>query len=322
MGCCLLVPAKVADGGILSAGPPPPVKARWRKQITALKGEGEEGEVSHVAKFKTHEEWKACFEPKKEKKKKEEEREKSEEERTRDKENREKAQKALNHLLDKVGHKITDKIVYLVLTFVAKLMEGAEKIALEKGDEEIAGLANALGALVCTFIFKHKGKHKFKFIRREMVAPELYKRINVLFDRIDAGKAEDAADKLALKVSALLKGEDAIARAVAAVSEMPLVVKLQQKMLESKGKSREEVEVSEEDIDKEMNNVLIMVGARLQAATSGQGTLSDYATCIIGVLLGGKWLHASPELVNLLQFFISCFFLSFNSYLCSTSKRA
>ena len=49
----------------------------------------------------------------------------------------------------------------LVLTFVAKLLEGAEKIADEKhNDSELAGLANALGALVCTFRFKHKGKHK------------------------------------------------------------------------------------------------------------------------------------------------------------------
>ena len=284
MGCgnsCLQVHTQIQDIG--PPPPPPSLKKRWRKQITQSGGEFE----GSITTFKTFEEWKECFEPSK-KKESVEKVENSEEELARERqeaENRKaKARKLLSTLLDKVSKKITDKILVLVLTFVAKLLEGAEKIADEKhNDSELAGLANALGALVYTFRFKHKGKHKFDYIRKHFVAPQLMKRIQAIVDKTDA-KAEEVSQIVGDKLAGLLRGEDAIARAVATVSKMPLVAALEHKV---KTSLPEDKTVSEEEIDSKMNSVLFMVSAKLNAATAGHGQISDYASLVIGLLLAG-----------------------------------
>lgn len=282
MGCCMVVPSKVGDAsGFVPPPPPPPVRNLWLSQVVR-KGSSTES-TEDVKTFKTFDEWKESFEPTKKKKEKEKV-EPTEEEAAA---NKAKAQKMLSTLLDKVGQKIGGKLLIIVLTFVAKLLEGAEKVAREKDDDELAGLLNSLGAMVCTFRFRYKSKHKFRYIRREMIAPELVKRIHAFVEKTDAA-AEEAASVISSKLMGLIKGETALTMAFQTVSKMPLVLSLQQKAIESLSEGEGGIkELREEDVEKAMNNILFMVNSKLQAAISGHGQLSDYGSLAIGMVLAG-----------------------------------
>ena len=278
----MVVPSKVGDAsGFVPPPPPPPVRNLWLSQVVR-KGSSTES-TEDVKTFKTFEEWKESFEPTKKKKEKEKV-EPTEEEAAA---NKAKAQKMLSTLLDKVGQKIGGKLLIIVLTFVAKLLEGAEKVAREKDDDELAGLLNSLGAMVCTFRFRYKSKHKFRYIRREMIAPELVKRIHAFVEKTDAA-AEEAASVISSKLMGLIKGETALTMAFQTVSKMPLVLSLQQKAIESLSEGEGGIkELREEDVEKAMNNILFMVNSKLQAAISGHGQLSDYGSLAIGMVLAG-----------------------------------
>ncbi|QDZ20976.1 hypothetical protein HOP50_04g35010 [Chloropicon primus] len=290
MGCCMMVPTRVADGNGFDFSPPPPpppIKKHWITQVT----QGGQEET-----FKTFEEWQECFEPKKGTRPKANETKKSEDELREEAELREEskdeekaerkkqnAQKILTSLLDKVSKKITTKAMVLVLSFVAKMLEMAQKLAREKGNSDLAGFLNCLCAMVCTFRFSHRAKHKFAYIRKELVAPELVKRLKAVIEKADV-RPEEFAATVAGEILDLLQNEECVTRALRTVSTMPLVSSLHGKVL-----GDEMNQLSEEDVDKAMSNLLVQVSAKVQAASAGKlpPGMSGYAGMAIGMLLAG-----------------------------------
>ena len=204
--------------------PPPPLRNAWRKQIFV------EGDAS---KFKPFAEWKATFEPVKVKKEKEqkatpESKEKTEaelkEEATKAEERRRKRERALDFALGKVAEKVTEKGVRLLMEFAATVLSSVGEAAEKEGKPALSGLANALSALACSFRFQHKGKHKFRYIRRSMVAQLVLVRTKAAIDSVE-GAVEQKAKALGDMLGSIAEGRASVA--IAHVSRLPMMQALQ-----------------------------------------------------------------------------------------------
>ena len=102
------------------------------------------------------------------------------------------------------------------------------------------------------------------------------------------GAADEAKTKITARFEALLQGDAPIALAMAAVSKSPLLAMLRQRIEAEGPPTKDDLKpVSADDVDGAMSGALLVVSAKLQAATSGHGQLSDYASMAIAMLLAG-----------------------------------
>lgn len=78
--------------------------------------------------------------------------------------------------------------------------------------------------MACSFRFAHHGKHKFRYIRRQMVAQAVLQRTKAALDRVE-GAVEEKARSIAATLTAIVEAE--ASGAIAHVSRLPAMQALQ-----------------------------------------------------------------------------------------------
>ena len=225
-------------GGGAQLWAPPPLKRHWRHQITAREAEG----AGDLPEWKRLDGWKEALERGRRRKRARdggdadaredadrdgtpEELRKEEEEAAK---RRARRRALVERLLGSVSAAVAAKLTSMSLEFGAKLIELVEDAVRERGDVEGAELANAIGALACTFRFENKGERKMAIIRREMVAPCLIARARRLTDR-DGVSADALAEAVSAKVGEIVRTSETVQRAVAHVAGLPVIALLRER---------------------------------------------------------------------------------------------